>query len=162
MMCEAIKYPGQARSRSSSVAKTAAVPTSITSRRSHAKDWRRWNTAVDPRYVGCYHRSLPRYIPAIKAAAPDAPLVVHFHNDTRAWSVDTVMALGAAGGSVTTSVNGIGERTGNAPHAQVLLQLRYLFGIENPELQVRKTCERSPVPGKGQRHSVSRRNRVSA
>src|SRR2546430_13098363 len=35
-----------------------------------------------PDTVGCYSPFAVReYIPAIKAAAPDAPLVVHFHND---------------------------------------------------------------------------------
>ena len=38
----------------------------------------------------------------------------------------------------TTSVNGIGERTGNAPMHQVLIQLRYLFGIEIPQFKYEK------------------------
>ena len=41
----------------------------------------------------------------------------------------------------TTSVNGIGERTGNAPMHQVLLQLRYLFGIEIPGFKYEKLRE---------------------
>src|SRR5262249_49854820 len=32
-----------------------------------------------------------------------------------------------------TSVNGLGERTGNAPLHQVLMQLRYLFDVEVPD-----------------------------
>src|ERR1700694_1410184 len=86
-----------------------------------------------PDTVGCYSPfAVRQYIPAIKAAAPDAPLVVHFHNDLGLGAWNTVMALGSGAEVFTTSVNGIGERTGNAPMHQVLLQLRYLFGIEIP------------------------------
>ena len=48
------------------------------------------------------------------------------------------MALGSGAEVFTTSVNGIGERTGNAPMHQVLLQLRYLFGIEIPGFKYEK------------------------
>src|SRR5437868_298020 len=92
-----------------------------------------------PDTVGCYSPFAVReYIPAIKAAAPDAPLVVHFHNDLGLGAWNTVMALGSGAEVFTTSVNGIGERTGNAPMHQVLMQLRYLFGIEIPGFQYDK------------------------
>jgi isopropylmalate/homocitrate/citramalate synthase len=48
------------------------------------------------------------------------------------------MALGSGAEVFTTSVNGIGERTGNAPMHQVLMQLRYLFGIEIPNFKYEK------------------------
>jgi isopropylmalate/homocitrate/citramalate synthase len=86
-----------------------------------------------PDTVGCYSPFAVReYIPKIKAAAPEAPLVVHFHNDLGVGAWNTVVALGSGAEVFTTSVNGIGERTGNAPMHQVLLQLLYLFGIEIP------------------------------
>jgi len=86
-----------------------------------------------PDTVGCYSPYAVRdHISRIKAAAPDAPLVVHFHNDLGVGAWNTVVALGSGADVFTTSVNGIGERTGNAPMHQVLLQLRYLFGIEIP------------------------------
>src|SRR4030088_2987784 len=89
-----------------------------------------------PDTVGCYSPFAVReYIPAIKAAAPDAPLVVHFHNDLGLGAWNTVMALGCGAEVFTTSVNGIVELTGNAPMHQVLLQLRYLFGIEIPNFR---------------------------
>jgi len=86
-----------------------------------------------PDTVGCYSPYAVRdYISQIKSAAPHAPLVVHFHNDLGLGAWNTVVALGSGAEVFTTSVNGIGERTGNAPMHQVLLQLRYLFGIEIP------------------------------
>ena len=95
-----------------------------------------------PDTVGCYSPFAVReYIPAIKAAAPDAPLVVHFHNDLGVGAWNTVMALGSGAEVFTTSVNGIGERTGNAPMHEVLLQLRYLFGIEIPGFRYQKLRE---------------------
>jgi isopropylmalate/homocitrate/citramalate synthase len=95
-----------------------------------------------PDTVGCYSPFAVReYIPKIKKAAPDAPLVVHFHNDLGLGAWNTVMALGSGAEVFTTSVNGIGERTGNAPLHQVLLQLRYLFGIEIPHFKYEKLRE---------------------
>lgn len=92
-----------------------------------------------PDTVGCYSPYAVReYIPRIKAAAPNAPLVVHFHNDLGIGAWNTVTALGSGAEVFTTSVNGIGERTGNAPMHQVLLQLRYLFDIEIPNFKYQK------------------------
>ena len=92
-----------------------------------------------PDTVGCYSPfAVQEYIPKIKAAAPGAPLVVHFHNDLGIGAWNTVVALGCGAEVFTTSVNGIGERTGNAPMHQVLLQLRYLFGIEIPGFRYEK------------------------
>ena len=94
----------------------------------HAEGLRAGGTRPStPDTVGCYSPFAVReYIPKIKAAAPDAPLVVHFHNDLGIGAWNTVVALGSGAEVFTTSVNGIGERTGNAPMHQVLLQLRYL------------------------------------
>ena len=92
-----------------------------------------------PDTVGCYSPfAVRQYIPAVKAAAPEAPLVVHFHNDLGLGAWNTVVALGSGADVFTTSVNGIGERTGNAPMHQVLMQLRYLFGIEIPGFKYEK------------------------
>ncbi len=95
-----------------------------------------------PDTVGCYSPYAVReYIPRIKAGAPGAPLVVHFHNDLGIGAWNTVVALGSGAEVFTTSVNGIGERTGNAPMHQVLLQLRYLFDITIPGFKYEKLRE---------------------
>ncbi|MDQ6774530.1 MAG: hypothetical protein M3024_16380 [Candidatus Dormibacteraeota bacterium] len=86
-----------------------------------------------PDTVGCYSPyAVQQYIRRLKAATPDCSLVVHFHNDLGLGAWNTVVALGSGADVFTTSVNGIGERTGNAPMHQVLLQLRYLFDISIP------------------------------
>jgi 2-isopropylmalate synthase len=95
-----------------------------------------------PDTVGCYSPYAVReYVSAIKAATPEAPLVVHFHNDLGLGAWNTVVALGSGADVFTTSVNGIGERSGNAPMHQVLMQLRYLFGIEIPGFRYEKLRE---------------------
>src|SRR5437660_617048 len=63
-----------------------------------------------PDTVGCYSPFAVReYIPAIKAAAPEAPLVVHFHNDLGVSAWNTVMALGSGAEVFTTSVKRLRE-----------------------------------------------------
>jgi 2-isopropylmalate synthase len=92
-----------------------------------------------PDTVGCYSPYAVRsIISEVKSAAPESPLVVHFHNDLGLGAWNTVVGLGSGADVFTTSVNGIGERTGNAAMHQVLLQLRYLFDITIPGFKYEK------------------------
>ena len=141
MMCEAIAYARENGAREVEFGGedgSRADPDYIAEihRRGLAAGGTRPST---PDTVGCYSPfAVSEYIPKIKAAAPDAPLVVHFHNDLGIGAWNTVVALGSGAEVFTTSVNGIGERTGNAPMHQVLLQLRYLFGVEIPGFRYEK------------------------
>jgi isopropylmalate/homocitrate/citramalate synthase len=141
MMCDAIKY---ARAEGATLIEFGGEDGSRADvnyiAELHTEGLRAGGTRPStPDTVGCYSPFAVRdYIPRIKAAAPDAPLVVHFHNDLGLGAWNTVMALGSGAEVFTTSVNGIGERTGNAPMHQVLLQLRYLFGIEIPRFKYEK------------------------
>ncbi len=54
------------------------------------------------------------YIPKLVAAFPKKPLVVHFHNDFGLGAYNTVRALHHGATIPTCTVNGIGERAGNA------------------------------------------------
>lgn len=135
MMCDAIRY---ARSRGAALIEfggedgSRADPEYV--KRIHVEGLGAGGARPStPDTVGCYSPYAVRdYISQIKSAAPHSPLVVHFHNDLGLGAWNTVVALGSGAEVFTTSVNGIGERTGNAPMHQVLLQLRYLFGIEIP------------------------------
>src|SRR3989454_5022702 len=135
MMCEAIKYAREQGATSIEFGgedgSRADVDYIAEIHREGLKaGWARPST---PDTVRCYSPfPVPEEIPAIKAAAPDAPLLGPFHHHLRLGAWNTVMALGSGAEVFTTSVNGIGERTGNAPMHQVLMQLRYLFGIEIP------------------------------
>ena len=141
MMCDAIKYArGQGATSIEFGGEDGSRADVFYIGELHTEGLRAGGTRPStPDTVGCYSPFAVRdYIPKIKAAAPDAPLVVHFHNDLGLGAWNTVMALGSGAEVFTTSVNGIGERTGNAPMHQVLLQLRYLFGIEIPHFKYEK------------------------
>src|ERR1700730_16996824 len=141
MMCDAIRYAREQGATSIEFGGEDGSRADVDYiREIHREGLRAGGTRPStPDTVGCYSPFAVReYIPAIKAAAPHAPLVVHFHNDLGIGAWNTVVALGSGAEVFTTSVNGIGERTGNAPMHQVLLQLRYLFGIEIPGFKYRK------------------------
>jgi isopropylmalate/homocitrate/citramalate synthase len=72
------------------------------------------------------------YIPKIVAAFPDKPLVVHFHNDFGLGAFNTVRALHHGATIPTCTVNGIGERAGNAPLHSTVMILKELYGVTIP------------------------------
>lgn len=72
------------------------------------------------------------YIPRLVAAFPDKPLVVHFHNDFGMAAYNTVRALHHGATIPTVTVNGIGERAGNAPLHTTVMILKELYGVTIP------------------------------
>jgi isopropylmalate/homocitrate/citramalate synthase len=72
------------------------------------------------------------YIPKLVAAFPGKPLVVHFHNDFGLGAYNTVRALHHGATIPTVTVNGIGERAGNAPLHTTVMILKELYGVEIP------------------------------
>ncbi len=72
------------------------------------------------------------YIPRLVAAFPGKPLVVHFHNDFGLAAYNTVRALHHGATIPTCTVNGIGERAGNAPLHTTVMILKELYGVAIP------------------------------
>ncbi len=72
------------------------------------------------------------YIPKLVAAFPGKPLVIHFHNDFGLGAFNTVRALHHGATIPTCTVNGVGERAGNAPLHTTVMILRELYGITIP------------------------------
>ncbi len=72
------------------------------------------------------------YIPKLVAAFPKKPLVVHFHNDFGLGAYNTVRALHHGATIPTCTVNGIGERAGNAPLHTTVMILKELYGVAIP------------------------------
>ena len=68
----------------------------------------------------------------LRRAFPGARFYGHFHDDLGMAVANTITALerGAAGADVT--INGVGNRAGNASTAAVLLALRVVHGVELP------------------------------
>jgi homocitrate synthase NifV len=63
--------------------------------------------------------------------AVDIDLEMHAHNDLGLATANTLAAIRAGATHVNTTVNGLGERAGNAPLEEVVMALRHLYGIES-------------------------------
>ena len=63
--------------------------------------------------------------------AVDLDLEMHAHNDLGLATANTLAAVRAGASHVNTTVNGLGERAGNAPLEEVVMALRHLYGIES-------------------------------
>lgn len=85
-------------------------------------------TLVDT--FGCITYEGMSYLAEKVSKITDKPLEVHTHNDF-GLSVGASFAAVAKGAStVHVAVNGIGERTGNAPLDEIATGLKYLYGID--------------------------------
>jgi len=62
------------------------------------------------------------------------PICVHFHDDLGMATANTLCAMEAGAYQLHTTVNGIGERGGNASLEEVLVSLRVLYGVEKYDL----------------------------
>ena len=63
-------------------------------------------------------------------SAVDLDLEMHAHNDLGLATANTLAAICAGATHVNTTVNGLGERAGNAPLEEVVMALRHLYSIE--------------------------------
>ncbi len=68
-------------------------------------------------------------IAALRAAS-DIEIEMHAHDDLGMATANTLAAVRAGATHVNTTVNGLGERAGNAPLEEVVLGLRQCYGIE--------------------------------
>jgi len=60
----------------------------------------------------------------------DIEIEMHAHNDLGLATANTLAAINAGASHVNTTVNGLGERAGNAPLEEVVMGLRHLHAIE--------------------------------
>jgi len=60
----------------------------------------------------------------------DIELEMHAHNDLGLATANTLAAISGGATHVNTTVNGLGERAGNAPLEEVVMGLRHIHGIE--------------------------------
>ena len=68
-------------------------------------------------------------IAALRAAC-DLEIEMHAHDDLGMATANTVAAVRAGATHVNTTVNGLGERAGNAPLEEVVMSLRQCYGVE--------------------------------
>jgi isopropylmalate/homocitrate/citramalate synthase len=79
--------------------------------------------------VGCATPSAIAYLVKLMTAAAPIPIEVHCHDDFGLAVANTVAGVLAGAPAVSTTVNGIGERAGNAPTEEVVMALELLYGI---------------------------------
>ena len=67
----------------------------------------------------------------VRAAAPGLPLEFHGHNDLGMATANTVAALEAGAECASVTVNGLGERAGNAPLEEVVMALKIALHLDS-------------------------------
>ena len=71
-------------------------------------------------------------VDAAREAAPDLPLGIHTHDDGGCAVANTLVAVQQGATQVQGTVNGIGERTGNANLITIIADLQLKMGLESP------------------------------
>lgn len=84
--------------------------------------------------VGCLIPSEMQRIMTELVAAIDCPLCAHCHNDMGCAVANTLTAAEAGAFQLHTTINGIGERAGNASLEELLVALRMKKGIDRYDL----------------------------
>ncbi len=77
--------------------------------------------------VGCWNpETVGTVVRHVRAAAPGIRLGVHMHNDLGMATANSLVAVQHGATDVDVTVNGLGERAGNAPLEQLAMALRTL------------------------------------
>ncbi len=84
--------------------------------------------------VGCLVPTEMHRIMTDLVASVDRPICAHCHNDMGCAVANTITAAEAGAFQLHTTVNGIGERSGNAALEEVLVALRMKGGIDRYDL----------------------------
>jgi methanogen homocitrate synthase len=79
---------------------------------------------------GCALPETVTYLVKQVKQAVKQPLEIHCHNDFGLGTACTLAAVAAGAEVAHTSVNGIGERTGNVSFEEVVMGLRFLYGVK--------------------------------
>lgn len=72
------------------------------------------------------------YCTRLTEAFPDIERASHFHNDFDLATANTITGILHGFTTFTTTVNGLGERAGNAPLHAVVVALKYLYDLNIP------------------------------
>jgi isopropylmalate/homocitrate/citramalate synthase len=81
--------------------------------------------------TGCALPAAITYIVGnIREVAPKLPLEIHCHNDFGLACANTLAGIVAGADYASTTVNGLGERCGNAATEEVVMALEVLYGVK--------------------------------
>ena len=68
------------------------------------------------------------FVSSLRAVVPELSLEFHGHNDLGMATANTIAALASGADAASVTVNGLGERAGNAPLDEVVMALRLTLG----------------------------------
>ena len=92
-------------------------------------------------------------IRALREAVPELDIEVHTHNDFGMATANAIAGVRAGARFVNTTVNGLGERAGNAALEEVVMGLKYACGID-PGIDTHRFRELSLLVGKASHRPV--------
>ncbi len=96
--------------------------------------------------VGALRPSTAKYLVSEIKNVVSTPLCIHCHNDLGMAIANTLSAAEAGAFQLHTTVNGIGERTGNTPLEELLVALNVQYDVDKYDLSklvsLSKTVER--------------------
>jgi len=74
--------------------------------------------------------SIKYLVKRMKRNLGDIPIEIHCHNDFGLAVANTIAGLQAGANIISSTVNGFGERCGNAPIEEVAVALKVLYGVD--------------------------------
>ncbi len=92
-------------------------------------------------------------IKALRIAVPEMAIEVHTHNDLGMATANAIAGIHAGARFVNTTVNGLGERAGNAALEEVVMALRITRGID-AGIDTRQLQQLSRFVGTASNHPV--------
>ncbi len=87
------------------------------------------------------------HIRFLRSRVPELEIEVHTHNDLGMATANAIAGLRAGARYVNTTVNGLGERAGNAALEEVVMALRHACGVD-PGIATHRFVELSRYVGK--------------
>ena len=80
--------------------------------------------------TGCATPHIARYLVKEMKKAGDIPIEAHFHDDFGLAVANTIAAAEAGAEYLSVTMNGIGERAGNASLEETVVALKVLYGVD--------------------------------
>lgn len=80
--------------------------------------------------TGCATPQVVRFLVKVIKGEADIPLEIHMHDDFGLAAANTIAGAEAGAEFLSVTVNGLGERAGNASLEEVALALKVLYGVE--------------------------------
>lgn len=92
-------------------------------------------------------------VKALRTAVPQLDIEVHTHNDLGMATANAIAGVKAGARFVNTTVNGLGERAGNAAMEEVVMALKLACGID-PKIDTHRFHEISRFVGRASQRPV--------